>query len=176
VLKFTSIFQLQVEISIRFAETDDLPAIVAIYNQAIRAGNATADLSLLSVDDRSDWLESHPKDEHPVYLVLIDGIIVGWGSISPYRKGRAALQKTAEISYYIDYNHHRKGLGKLLIEHMIQDCSRLGIKNIFAVLLEVNLASEQLLIQTGFEKWGFLPKIADLNGKICGQFIYGMNF
>jgi phosphinothricin acetyltransferase len=59
---------------------------------------------------------------------------------------------------------------------MIQDCSRLGIKNIFAVLLEVNLASEQLLIQTGFEKWGFLPKIADLNGKICGQFIYGMNF
>ena len=36
--------------------------------------------------------------------------ITGWASLSPYRAGRGAFDYTAEVSYYIDNKHHRKGI------------------------------------------------------------------
>lgn len=78
--------------------------------------------------------------------------IIGWESISPYRKGREGLNETAEISYYLDYDYHGQGYGKKLIEFMITDCKRLGIKNLFALLLEINKRSRLILEGFGFSK------------------------
>lgn len=163
------------ETSFRFATADDLPAIVSIYNQAIRAGGKTADLNELTVSDRTSWFAEHNEAEYPIYVIEHAGLLIGWGSISPYRKGRAALRKTAEISYYLDDAYHNKGLGRQLIKFMLEDCKRLDIQNLFAILLDINHGSEQLLIKTGFTKWGHLPLVADINGHICGQLIYGIN-
>ena len=90
-----------------------------------------------------------------------------------YRKGRGGLKEVAEISYYLDYNYHRLGYGKKLIEYMISDCKRLGIKNLFALLLEINKASIIILEKFGFTKWGFMPDVVNLNGNKCGHLIYG---
>ncbi len=35
------------------------------------------------------------------------------------------------------------------------------------------LPALSLLEKMGFEKWGHLPNVAEINGEICGQFIYG---
>ena len=158
---------------IRFALVNDLERIIDIYNQAVNAGNATADLNELSFNDRKEWFLEHHKDKYPIYVLETDNKIIGWGSISPYRKGRGGLKETAEISYYLDYNYHRLGYGKKLIEHMISDCKRLGIKNLFALLLEVNKASIIILEKFGFNKWGFMPDVVNLNGVKCGHLIYG---
>ncbi len=160
---------------IRFAKNDDLKSIIDIYNQAINSGNVTADLKELSVDDRKGWYAEHNENEYPIYILEIDGKLIGWGSLSPYRKGREGLRKTAEISYYIDYNYHGLGYGKKLIDFMINDCKRIGINNLFAILLEINQTSIKLLKRFGFSKWGFMPNVVNLNGKICGQLIYGKN-
>ncbi len=158
---------------IRFALLNDLERIIDIYNQAVNAGNATADLNELSSNDRKEWFLEHHKDKYPIYVLDADNKIIGWGSLSPYRKGRGGLKETAEISYYLDYNYHRLGYGKKLIEHMISDCKRLGIKNLFALLLEVNKASIIILEKFGFNKWGFMPDVVNLNGVKCGHLIYG---
>lgn len=160
---------------IRLGKYEDLKSIVNIYNQAISSGNATADLKELSVNDRIDWFNDHNENEYPIYVIESDDKIIGWGSLSPYRKGRGALRETAEISYYIDYNYHGLGYGKKIIEYMINDCKRIGIKNLFAMLLEVNQKSIKLLEQFGFSKWGHLPNIVNLNGTVCGHVIYGRN-
>lgn len=161
--------------NIRFASHRDLPDIVEIYNQAIKAGNATADLTLITVEEKSQWFYEHSENGYPIYVMEESNQIVGWGALSAYRKGRAALRQTAEITYYLHYKFHGKGLGTKLIEYIVGDCPRLNIKNLVAILLEVNTASVALLEKTGFEKWGYLPQVANLNGKICGQFIYGRN-
>jgi len=160
---------------IRFAASSDLPRIVEIYNQGVIAGNANADVDLISTNDRIDWFNDHHKDSFPIYIIEIADKIVGWGSLSPYRKGRKGLQHTAEISYYIDYNFQKQGLGKVLIGHMLDDCRRLGILNVFAIMLDINLPSAHILEYFGFEKWGHLPGIVNLKGKVCGQLIYGKN-
>lgn len=161
--------------NIRFALPDDLSSIVEIYNQAIKAGNATADLTLQTVEYRLEWFDEHNENDYPIYVLEKNSRVIGWGSLSPYRKGRKALKETAEISYYLDYDYHGHGFGRKLIEFIIDDCARLHIKNLFAILLEVNPKSIAILQKIGFEKWGFLPCVANLNGKICGHFIYGLN-
>ena len=158
---------------IRFATHKDLKDIIIIYNQAVKAGNATADTKELKSNDRKDWFFEHTMDRYPIYILELNDITIGWGSISPYRKGREGLKETAEISYYLHYNYHGKGYGKILIEHMIADCERIGIKNLIALLLEVNSKSSWILEEFGFEKWGFMPDVVNLKGVRCGHLIYG---
>ncbi len=159
--------------NIRIAQIKDLAVIIEIYNQAIHAGNATADLHELSIEDRLDWFHSHYKDQHPLYVIESGNQVTGWGSLSPYRKGRGGLKETAEISYYIDYRHHGKGYGSQLIKFMIGDCKRLGINNLIAILLEINHASIRILKKFGFEQWGHMPDIVNMNGIVCGHLFYG---
>ncbi len=160
---------------IRFAEKNDLESIVNIYNQAVSSGNATADLNKISIKDRLDWFAEHCINKYPVYIMELENKIIGWGSLSPYRKGREGLKATAEISYYIDYVHHGSGYGKQLIGFILQDCERVGINNLFAILLEINDASKKVLEHFGFSKWGFMPDVVNINGITCGHLIYGKN-
>ncbi len=160
---------------IRFAQFKDLKPIVNIYNQAIEAKSATADVDTFSVLDKEEWFKEHRTDEYPIYIIEIKNKVIGWGSISPYRKGRYGLKETAEISYYLDYNYHGQGFGKILLEYMIQDCKRLGINNLFALLLEINKPSIKILEKFGFNKWGYMPKVVRQHNFICGHLIYGKN-
>lgn len=158
---------------IRFATYEDLNIIVDIYNQAIKEGNATADLEELISSEREGWFFEHTIDNYPIYIITLNENVIGWGSISPYRKGRGGLKETAEISYYLDYNFHGKKYGTRLIEYMIADCKRLAIKNLFALLLDINKNSIMILEKFGFSKWGHMPDVVNLNGIKCGHLIYG---
>lgn len=120
----------------------------------------------------ADWFLEHDQN-YQIYVIAIADKIIGWGSISPYRKGRAALKDTAEISYYIDFNYQGRGFGKKLISYIIVDCNRLGIKNLIAFLLEINEKSISILESFGFSRWGFLPGIVNLIGVNCAHVIYG---
>jgi phosphinothricin acetyltransferase len=161
--------------NIRFAEYIDLKSIIEIYNQAVNSGKATADLKEISMEDRKDWFAEHNKDKYPIYVIETADRVVGWGSLSPYRKGREGLKSTAEISYYIDYNYHGLGYGKNLIDFIIKDCKRIEINNVFALLLEINEKSVEILERFGFSQWGFMPDVANINGITCGHLIYGKN-
>lgn len=158
---------------IRFANKTDLERIVEIYNQAVPTNRATADLETITVNDRLKWFEDHKSDEYPIYVAVLDNKVVGWCSISGYRPGRMALRQTAEISYYIDYDYHGKGIGTKLVEHAINDCKRIGIRNLMAFLLEWNEKSVKLLEKYDFERWGLLPQAANFYGKECGHLIMG---
>lgn len=158
--------------SIRLATPADLPRIVAIYNQAIAAKNATADTLPFTVEQRLDWFRIHTPEEYPIHVCEEGGSLLGWLSVSPYR-GRPALARTAEVSYYVDYAHHGRGIGSALMTQALADAPRIGKKIYLAILLEWNTASRRLLEKFGFEQWGYLPEVAEFDGRLCGQFYYG---
>ena len=158
---------------IRFATLADLSRIVEIYNQAIAAGNATGDTVPFTVESRRAWFESHSQEAYPLYVHLDEaGKVTGFLYLSPYRD-RPAMRRTAEISYYVDYAHHHQGIGAALMDHALADCPRLGIQVLVAILLDCNQPSLKLLEKSGFEKWGYLPEVADLSGRLCGHLYYG---
>ena len=160
--------------SIRLAKLSDLPAIVDIYNQAIRSGIATGDLYEFKAQDREDWFAKFDPDSYPIYVIEIEGKIAGYGTLSPYRPGRKAMASIAEISFFLDYGFHNQGLGSKLVQHMIDDCQRIGKKSLLAILLDVNAVSIGLLEKFGFEQWGHFPDVVQLRDQVCGQLIYGL--
>ncbi len=159
--------------AIRPAGPADLDRLVEIYNQAIAAGDATADTVPVTVAGRRSWFEVHDPDAHPIYVCPdAQGRVLGYLSLSPYR-GRPALARTAEVSYYVDYAHHGRGVGSALMAHALRESPALGRKVLIAILLEWNAASIGLLEKFGFERWGYLPEVAELDGRLCGQYYYG---
>jgi L-amino acid N-acyltransferase YncA len=159
---------------IRTATVLDLPAIVGIYNQAVLAGFQTGDLEPVSVESRRGWFDSHGPDTYPLYVAVSDQSVTGWCSLSAYRAGRAAFRHTAEISYYVDSAYRRRGIAAALIEHAIADCARLEFRALFALVLDVNQASQSLIMRQGFEQWGFMPGAAWFGDMEVGHLIYGM--
>jgi phosphinothricin acetyltransferase len=161
------------ELSIRTATLGDLAAIVAIYNEAVAQRFATADLEPVTVDQRSAWFHEHDPATLPIYVADREGAVVGWCSLSAHRPGRAAVQRTAEISYYVRGDCRRRGIGSLLVAHAMKDAPRLGKHVLFGILLEKNTASINLLKKCGFELWGRLPDAAAIDGELVSHVYYG---
>jgi L-amino acid N-acyltransferase YncA len=161
--------------TIRPVTSKDYSDIIKIYNHAVDEKFATADTEHVSLQSRKDWFEQHSADTYPIYIAEENGEIIGWCSLSPHRPGRKALKTVAEISYYIHKDHRRKGVASSLINYTIESAKVLGFKDLISILLDLNKPSIYILEKFGFEKWGHLPNVAEIDGVICGQFIYGKN-
>lgn len=143
---------------IRYAQPDDLPAIVAIYNAAIPDHDATADLAPVTVTERIGWLAAHTPDRHPIWVAEgEEGHLEGWVSLSTFY-ARPAWNPTAELSVYVHPDHRRKGCGRALTQLAVKSASDLGISTILAMVFSHNDASLRLLESVGFERWGLLPR------------------
>ena len=166
-------FTLVIKLLIRFVKLSDLPQIVEIYNQAVAARGATADLEPISIESRESWFHQHGCNTFPIWVAESENAIAGWCCLSPHRPGRKALRHTAEISFYVHEEHQRCGVGSALIAHAIEDCARLNIRNLFTWNLDTNQASAHILEKFNFEEWGRLPNVAEIDGQTCGQVIFG---
>ncbi|MBX2931395.1 MAG: N-acetyltransferase [Chitinophagaceae bacterium] len=158
---------------IRLAQKEDLNEINAIYNDAVLAKFETADTEPISIEERLIWFEQHAKP-YQIYVYTKNNTVVAWLSFSPYRLGRKAVRFTAEISYYVHKNYQQKGIGSALIEFAIKEAKNLYFNNIFAIVLDKNIASINLLKKYHFMQWGHLPDIANFDGEICGHLYYGL--
>ncbi len=159
-------------LTIRIAVPSDLPALTTIYNQAILS-HQTADTLPFEVSQRQAWFDAHLDPQFPLYTALLDNQIVGYGTLSKYRGGRPALKYVVETSYYLHQSYQGKGIGTQLLQFLLAKAKELGFKNAYALLLDKNVSSVGLLKKLGFQQWGHLPNIAEIDGEICGQFIFG---
>lgn len=158
---------------IRIAEEKDYPDIIKIYNHAVDEKFATADTEHITIASRKEWFAQHSPETYPIYVAEEKSELIGWCALSPHRPGRKALMTVAEISYYIHRDHRKKGVANSLITYTIESSKLLGFKNLISILLDLNESSIYILQKFGFEKWGHLPNVAEIEGTICGQFIFG---
>jgi phosphinothricin acetyltransferase len=150
--------------TIRDAVESDLPAIVAIYNAAIPSRIATADLKPVSVESRLSWFNEHTPNYRPIWVMEVDGAMLGWLSFQSFYGGRPAYQATAEISIYVAPAYQRCGVGRQLLSRAIRQGPSLGLKTLVGYIFAHNKPSLQLLETMGFQNWGYLPKVAELDG------------
>jgi phosphinothricin acetyltransferase len=93
----------------------------------------------------------------------VEGTIAGWLSFQSFY-GRPAYNRTAEISIYIAPGFHRCGLGRQLLAQAISESPRLGLKTLIGFIFAHNQPSLKLFETFGFQAWGNLPKVAELDG------------
>lgn len=152
------------EVQIRLALAPDLPRIVEIYNASIPTRRSTADLEPVTVRSRVAWFAVHEPRRRPIWVAADpDGSILGWLSISDYY-GRPAYHSTVEVGVYIAPEAQGRGLGARMLEHALAAAPELGIRSLLWITFADNDASIALASRFGFERWGLLPRVTELDG------------
>lgn len=147
----------------RIAIEEDLKAIVDIYNSTIASREVTADTEPVSVEDRRQWFLNH-SEKRPLYVKTDeDGHIYGRLSFETFY-GRPAYNGTVEMSIYLNQDYRGQGLGSLFLQEAIELAPSLGIRTILAFIFGHNEAGIRLFKKHGFETWGHLPRIAEMDG------------
>ncbi|PKR85288.1 GNAT family N-acetyltransferase [Heyndrickxia camelliae] len=163
-------------ITFKNASIDDLPMIVDIYNSTVSSRNVTADTEPVSINDRIAWFKEHNPEKRPLWVVEYEGEIGGWVSLQSFY-GRPAYNGTAEVSIYLHQNFRGKGLGKKILNKVLEECPKFQIDTLLGFIFAHNEPSIRLFSSFGFEKWAHLPEVANLDGikrdlVILGKKIY----
>jgi phosphinothricin acetyltransferase len=149
--------------AIRHAAADDLPAIVAIYNDSIPGRQATADTSAVTVDSRREWFAAFDPASRPIWVAQDRGQIRGWLGLRSFY-GRPAYHRTVEVAIYVAPGARRRGIARALLAHAVAAAPALGIATLLAFVFGHNGASLSLFRAAGFVDWGTLPRVAELDG------------
>lgn len=147
---------------IRNAVEADLRAIVTIYNASIPSRLATADLNPVSVESRLEWFYQHSSTSRPILVMEIDKVILGWLSFQSFY-GRPAYQATAEISIYVSPVYQRQRVAYKLLKNAIALSPSLGLNTLLGFIFAHNQPSIKLFELFGFQTWGHLPQVANLD-------------
>ena len=138
--------------SVRLATLDDAPAIAAIYNVEVANHTSTFDLVPRTLDEQRQWISAR-SGAFSAVVATIDGAVVGFASLSPYKE-RAAYRTTVENSVYVSRDHPRLGIGKTLMQHVIGLAADSGFHSIVARVEASSVASRALHETCGFELVG----------------------
>ena len=160
---------------IRNADIYDLDAINTIFNQAVKAKHQTAALTPITKEQRLKWYNEHDQNRYPIFVIETEEQVVGWYSLSPYRKGREALDQVVEVTYYLHKDHQRMGYGTKILEHAIKTAPDYGFSVLIAILFRHNKASIKLLEKFKFKLWGNFPETAQIDGKLYDHCFYGLH-
>jgi len=89
--------------------------------------------------------------------------VIGWLDFKKFLP-RTAYRGTVEISVYVDEKFRRRGVGQRLLEQAIARAPSLGITALVGLIFGHNEPSLKLFQRLGFERWGFFPGVAQLDG------------
>ena len=147
---------------IRLAEPADAAAITAIYNHGIAERGATFETSPRRVED----IEQRIGDTRYPLLVAVDGKsrVLGWAGLSCYRT-RACYAGIAEFSIYLDVEARGHGVGRHLLDALIDEAKARGFWKLVSRVFPFNAASRRLCASCGFREVGTYEKHAQLDGR-----------
>jgi L-amino acid N-acyltransferase YncA len=140
------------DLRIRLAEVSDAEAIRAIYNLEVTTATSTFDLVPRSLAEQRAWLVARSGAFSAV--VAVDGDdVVGFASLSPYKE-RAAYRTTVEDSVYVARDRNGEGIGRLLMDHIVDVARTSGFHAVMARIEAGGTASRALHAACGFQLVG----------------------
>ena len=146
-------------ITIRAMLATDWNAVSEIYVEGISTGIATFETCAPTYEA---WDAAHMNNCR--FVAESNGEILGWVALSPV-SNRCVYGGVAEISVYIAGNYRGKGLGKLLLEHVIIASEKEGLGSLQSGVFPTNYGSIKVHEATGFRMIGKRERIGKLHGK-----------
>jgi L-amino acid N-acyltransferase YncA len=152
-------------ICIRDAGPGDIAAITRIYAHAVATGTASFELE---PPDEAEMARRQKKlltDGYPYLVAEADGAVAGYAYAAPYR-ARPAYKWCVENSVYVARKFHRRGIGKLLLLCLIEECERRNFRQMIAVIGDsAQTASISLHAAAGFAMVGTLRSVGFKHGQ-----------
>ncbi|MFB5677759.1 GNAT family N-acetyltransferase [Paenibacillus terreus] len=112
-------------IRLREAILQDLPEMLAIYNEAVLNSAATFDLEAQTLEERTVWFNIH-GGKYPLIVAELEGKVAGYACLSPFR-AKPAYAYSTELSIYIDAGFRGHGIGSTLMTDILNRAADLGL-------------------------------------------------
>lgn len=142
------------DFDIRSATADDLPAITDIYAYAVRTGTATFELEAPDLAEMTARFSKLKEGGFPYLVAAQNGVVLGYAYAGPYRP-RPAYRFTVENSVYFAPDAQRRGMGIVLLNELIAQCTLSGFRQMIAVIGDsANAGSIAVHTRAGFELIG----------------------
>lgn len=147
------------DIRIRLATLDDSEAIADIYNHYVLDTTATFDMVPKSPQERATWIAKR-SSEHPVLVAEREGAVIAWGSLNPWGS-RPGWRHTVEISVYVELMWRNRGLGRRMMEALLERAVDAGHHAVMGQVVSENEQSLRLAMDMGFEQVGLLREVGN---------------
>jgi L-amino acid N-acyltransferase YncA len=144
------------------AVEDDLPAILAIFNEVVATSTAIYRDDPFTLDDRTRWLADRRAAGFPVLVAregADDGRVIAFGSYGPFRP-TPGYRTTVEHTIMVDPTHRGCGLGTALVEALVAHATAAGFHTMVASIDAENAGSIRLHERLGFSEVGRMPEVA----------------
>ncbi len=152
-------------ITIRAAWPRDLDQIGRIYAHYVAHTMVTFDVEPL---DRPGWSQRFwaiAATGLPFLVVEFNGEVVGYALCTPW-KLRPAYRRTVESSIYVAPWARRRGVGSMLMQHLLEACATAEVREVIAVVaVTADAASIELHRRHGFAKAGTLRAVGFKHGR-----------
>lgn len=143
---------------LRDALPDDLPDLLAIYNDAVLNTTAIWNETRVDLANRQAWFELRAAQGYPILVAVDDSGVLGYASFGDWRPFEG-FRYTVEHSVYVRGDQRGKGLGPVLMEALIER-ARAGGKHVMVAAIESgNAASIRLHERLGFVVTGQMAQV-----------------
>ena len=148
---------------IRPAREADNAQIAAIWNLEAIGTAATTDTEPRSADAQRGWLAAHTDDYPALVAAVDDDVVAAFGGLAPYR-AKPSYARTVENSVYVKDGWRGKGLGGLVLDHLLVLARERGHRSVIARITAVNEPSLALHERHGFVRVGHERQVARKHG------------
>lgn len=150
---------------LRECREDDIPAITAIYADAVLNGTASFELVPPDATEMTARRTALLRGGHPYIVAERAGVVAGYAYAGPYRV-RPGYAATVEDSIYIAPSAKGQGIGKALLSRLIVEAEARGFRQMVAAIGDSeNHASLALHARLGFETIGVLRSVGWKHGR-----------
>jgi phosphinothricin acetyltransferase len=145
------------DFAVRDAGERDIARIAEIYAHHVRTGLATFEVEPPDAAEMARRRESVLGWALPYFVAEDARGILGYAYAAPYRT-RIGYRYTVEDSLYVDPAAVGRGVGRRLLERLIETCTERGCRQMIAVIGDRdNRASIGVHAACGFARVGLLP-------------------
>lgn len=148
----------------RLAAEADAAAIARIYSQGIEDRIATFETRPRTADDVLAAMRAEGGRYPHVVAEAPEGEVVGWASASAYRP-RACYAGVAEFSVYVERGWRGRGVGRPLLEALVDAAREAGFWKLVSRVFAHNAASLALCRACGFREVGTYERHGSLEGR-----------
>ncbi|MCP1829928.1 MULTISPECIES: GNAT family N-acetyltransferase [Bradyrhizobium] len=149
---------------IRPATEQDIPAITAIFNEAVANSNAIWTEKQDSEAERLAWMTARLALGYPVLVAVEGTTVLGYGTFGDFR-AFPGYRYSVEHSVYIHADHRGRGLGRIIVDELIAAATALGKHVMIAGIDGGNLASLRLHARAGFVEVARMPEVGRKFGR-----------
>jgi len=139
--------------------TEDWEEVRGIYLEGIATGNATFETDAPSWEH---WDAAHVRE--PRLVARDDEGLLGWASLSKVSE-RCVYAGVAEVSVYVAESARGRGVGRKLLEALIERSEAAGIWTLQAGIFPENIASIAIHRRCGFRVVGTRERLGQLAGR-----------